>query len=1159
MAKVVYASNPIFPQKGIIRKDYAKPMRICDIVNDLQIDRMCVCYINGHYNPDLSELEVCNSTDYVYIQAQVESDDGKKILATVVTIAALVIASVATAGMSSALLAGVVKAGIIVGGSLIAAGIRNSIGNKALEDSTGSNRTTQSPSYSLSAAGNKARPYASLPVVMGFHRQFPDFASLPYVEKFLEEGQVEEVATFVATGGGIPIIDYSAETWVNVGSIPIYDLTTFPPSIICNSPQFSVTSTHWNAFNVALNPFQLLFRVVSFKNIPGQQIYDYYGTGTFIDFEPDLGNGFDLFVTLCLYFCYDDPAIPPDPEKADLLSFGIDTRVNPVIRIEEPGHPNFGQVFDGCEYLNWYLQYVDDNGCPPDWNVINITTDGATPLVPVDITNIPGFRCEIIEFQRSRGYQQVNHHFSYGFGDLRVEDRRFGQTNLRDLRDIKITEMIKTPVAWLLPPLHGIAAPVLKLDTTTNATGYGFTDQNLDLANQIDDSIFTNVNSVDGGQLINNAETFALPNNWIIREGPPNTFRIELVFEGRFFFLNPQTGYEPLTINVEFQRRLRDSGAGGWGPFAGAGSALFTSQGEWVFCQEVEETVPVGQYDIRVRILDTVPPVDEAVVIEMSLSQIKFYQVDPALYPGVHQEFVSVRASEQLSGNLDRMSADVYASCWDWDRVAGAWVWRENSNPASWLLYMIRGGFHNPTAAGADVWPLSPTIGWYNYAGEKDRLETNEYRLFGAGIPEAQIDIECLQNWHEFCDDNNLEFNAIFDNHRTCNEALHLIANVGRASIQWSNSKIGVTYEDPNQLVAAVFTPYNIRAGSFSITMQNGELPDEIQCNYMNGQAGNLDWTQESVFQTRPDLPAGQLPKKRVSIDLFGVTNANQAQRECNLIAAKQSYQRRTVKWKTDAEGLCVVRGDIVIMSHWVTAWDFSSKPCEFITDGTNITGLELDCEVCVPLGFIYVRRPDGEFDGLAASFDGTSVTITDPWPVTQAPGVLDDQDTPNPASLYPDCCPSDWLIMAGPLETPGKKLRVTGITYMGELNNEIEFVAVEEDLAYYAEEFDPGNYMPTESVAKPIIRAENACVTSKDGKVSLIFVLLGTAYAKISYMIDSTGPFQLTYEGNEEFGSEQEYCVDLPVGATIEMTIEPFVIGIPYKVESETITFVVE
>ena len=50
-----------------------------------------------------------------------------------------------------------------------------------------------------------------------------------------------------------------------------------------------------------------------------------------------------------------------------------------------------------------------------------------------------------------------------------------------------------------------------------------------------------------------------------------------------------------------------------------------------------------------------------------------------------------------------------------------------------------------------------------------------------------------------------------------------------------------------------------------------------------------------------------------------------------------------------------------------------------------------------------------------------------------------------------------------------------------------------------------------------------------------------------------------LTYEGNEEFGSDQEYCFNLPVGASVELTIEPFIIGMPFKTESETINFVVE
>lgn len=1166
MAKVVYACNPIFPQKGLVTKDYAKPVRICDIINDLKIDTMCICTINGRYKEYLSEFEVCNREDYVYIQAQVESDDTKKVLATVVTIAAVIVGTILSAGAATPLLAGLIKGGFIIAGALIAAGIRSSIGNKALEDSNGASQQTQSPSYSLSAAGNRARAYESLPLVCGYHRMFPDFASLPYREHFKGEGDLQVNYPFVPTGGLIPAIDITSETWIEY--FPRFRV--FIGSDVCTSCAFEVLERQ--SFD-AVQTRTVTAHFGKFFTRPGKEIFYYYLGDTItiegIQDNPEPldtnGNAAPATARWETYFAnlwaWNDPNYTV-VGKSNTNYFQCDTRYPMLIRISDPTCENFGQIFDACEYYSWLNEYVFDNGCPggigtEDWSGIDVTTDGATPLIPIDPTDVPGERCIRNEFVNARGYNQINHHFSYGFGDLRIEDRRFGQTNIRDLRDIKVTQNQEAATEWLLPPQHGTAAPLLQQDTSTTATGYGFTDQLINLNNTIDETIYTNVNSVEGGQLINNDDTFPDGENWIIREGPPNTVRIELLFNGRFFELDPSVGYENLSLNIIHEYRPRDSGAGGWIPF-GIPNSIFTNDGEWVFCEEIELDVPVGQYDIRVRITNTVPPINKNQVIEISLSEIKFYQVDPAKYCGVNQEFVSVRASEQLSGALDRMSADVYAKCWDWD--GAAWVWRETQNPASWFLYMARGGFCNETNTTGNSWPRSPTTGWVNYAGEKDRLESNDYRLFGAGIPDREIDFECLQAWHEFCDDNSLTFNAIFDNHRTCNEALHLIANVGRASVQWSNSKLGVTYEDPDQLVAAIFTPYNIKAGSFSVSYQNTQLPDEVQCNYMNGATGNLDWTQESVFQTRPDLPAGMDPKKRVSIDLFGVTDANQAQRECNLIAAKQAYQRRIIKWKTDAEGLCVVRGDVVILSHWVTAWDWSGRPCSFETDGVNVTGLELDAEVCADLGFIYVRDPSGDLSGYTATFDGSSVTVTEPWPLSQAPGELDDEGTVNGLSLHPDCCASDWIIMAGPLQTPGKKVRITGITYIGEDNNEIEIVAVDEDPGYYQEEFNPGNYIPEESVAKPVIRSQGACAVSKgNGDVGLIFTLQGTSYATITYMIDSTGPFTLTYEGNEEFGSEQEYTVNFPVGSTVTLTIEPFVIGIPYKTESETITFVVE
>jgi len=78
-------------------------------------------------------------------------------------------------GVAAAATAGAV---IGIGGSLLIGAL---FPPKLSNDATGV-LPEVSPTYSLSGGSNQQRQYQSMPVVMGFHRVFPDFASKPFTE-----------------------------------------------------------------------------------------------------------------------------------------------------------------------------------------------------------------------------------------------------------------------------------------------------------------------------------------------------------------------------------------------------------------------------------------------------------------------------------------------------------------------------------------------------------------------------------------------------------------------------------------------------------------------------------------------------------------------------------------------------------------------------------------------------------------------------------------------------------------------------------------------------------------------------------------------------------------------------------------------------------------
>ena len=116
---------------------------------------------------------------------------------------------------------------------------------------------------------------------------------------------------------------------------------------------------------------------------------------------------------------------------------------------------------------------------------------------------------------------------------------------------------------------------------------------------------------------------------------------------------------------------------------------------------------------------------------------------------------------------------------------------------------------------------------------------------------------------------------------------------------------------------------------------------------------------------------------------------------------AGQDYRRRTITWETDVEGLCVTRGDVVLLSHDLTQWSYSGRVVNF--DG----GVRLNRSI--PVGGdtgrnLMLRAPDGTLSTLVVTnVDGETDLLTGSLPSTAGTN------------------PMDWLWFFGPQATPGK------------------------------------------------------------------------------------------------------------------------------------------
>lgn len=419
--------------------------------------------------------------------------------------------------------------------------------------------------------------------------------------------------------------------------------------------------------------------------------------------------------------------------------------------------------------------------------------------------------------------------------------------------------------------------------------------------------------------------------------------------------------------------------------------------------------VPAGQYEIRVMKV-TADISDSRTSNETAVSQIIAYEGDRASYLGQCRLGVQIKATGQLNGAIDELSAVVSALCPVWN--GSSWIAQETSNPAWWFLWFARG------------------------------KSLNGKRVYGAGLTDAQIDIEGIKAWGAWCDQKKLTFDYVLDQKMSAAAVLQMIARAGRGAMTYQTGRLGVVWDAENMPVTAMFGPFNVKAGSFKIAYTNDGTVDEVVLNFVNKDNG---WKMDEV---RVRVPGTTTTNNPLQLDLDGCTNKDMAGREANLIAASQVWKRRKITWETDIEGLVCTRGDVVSFSHDLTVWGYSGR----LMPGSGGTLMKLQNLVpSAGTGTVMLRDPDGNMKVVSVSSavgdvdELTIVTNLDGFPMPGDEG-------------YEECSPFDWAWQFDPLATPGRRFKVSGVAPAGD---GLRFEAVDDDPEYYASESDPYQYTP--------------------------------------------------------------------------------------------------
>ena len=379
--------------------------------------------------------------------------------------------------------------------------------------------------------------------------------------------------------------------------------------------------------------------------------------------------------------------------------------------------------------------------------------------------------------------------------------------------------------------------------------------------------VYGNVDSEAGAALEDTA--------FVERSTAAGTRRLGIDIAGRLFRVNDEGDIQSNSAEIEIE----------WEPADGSGpverrTLTLTHDSQQPYRRSLAfDLGSAGAWTVRVR-RTADPSAAERVFDDLSWTALRAYQIDTGDYFGQTRLGLSIRASGQLSGRLDRFSAMVQQRVPTWDGVQ--WTAPQASSNPAWIFRWYARGLYI-----------------------RGRL------VAGIGLPDARIDEASIRAWGAWCEAQGLACNMVLDRSVSHADVLALIGQCGRASPSWQTGKLGVVWDEGGRPATALITPGNIVAGSFAVEYASGQAAQEVAVRYIEPA---LDWQYNTLRRLVPGVQG--TPARSATVTLQGVTSAAQAAVACNLQAARQLYHRRRFSWEMAAEGLSLTRGDVVHLTH---------------------------------------------------------------------------------------------------------------------------------------------------------------------------------------------------------------------------------------------------
>lgn len=480
---------------------------------------------------------------------------------------------------------------------------------------------------------------------------------------------------------------------------------------------------------------------------------------------------------------------------------------------------------------------------------------------------------------------------------------------------------------------------------------------------------------------------------------PPGTtitaIQIDYSAPQGLYFINFSAGLSPLNFTLQLDiQAIDDDGApiGGWTTV----DLIYQEEAtrtplRWTF----HSTVGEARYQARVRRLDTKNGSASAAHV-VYWTGLRGHMPGTRTFPGVTLWAVKARATGNL-GSVNSKQFNVVAV-----RKLESWA-----GPG--------GGLTGPVQQSRDPCDAAAYICMAANAGR---------------LTEQQVDLAGIYAHRGDYASRGWTFDAVFDTPTTCWEALSKIGRsiVAQAVVQ--GPRVRLVRDMPPSGPAMIFTPRNIARNSLELGYRfpDEKTADAIYVEYMDPRS----WRWTSVLVSLP----GSTTDNPTTMRLVGITNRKQAIYAGTMILRANKYRRREVRWGTEMEGLLLLYGDNVRLSHDMPAWGQSAEAIAWDASTRILQVSEPFTFMAGATHYVALRKRDGSMAGpyVAAEIAGNPRAV-----------MLGSGDVP-PLSLGGDA--ERTHIVFGPGETYARPLKVTSIIPRTVLRADV--VAIDDDPRMY-------------------------------------------------------------------------------------------------------------